>query len=97
MGFGVLDDHRLEHVPGTALLADLHDQSTVRGADAARLKHDKSGNVVLVPQVLHPFLRSTKVSHLMILTIHTIGLRGKKVSSPSPGFWAQDMSAPWVL
>ena len=58
MGFGVLDDHRLEHVPGTALLADLHDQSTVRGADAARLKHDKTGNVVLVPQVTPAALAS---------------------------------------
>jgi hypothetical protein len=52
MGFGVLEDYHLEHVPGTALLVDLHDESTVQGGDAARLKHDKSGNTVLVPQVL---------------------------------------------
>jgi hypothetical protein len=51
MGFGVLEDYKLEHVPGTAPLADLHDQTTAHGIDASRLKHDKSGNIVLVPQV----------------------------------------------
>jgi hypothetical protein len=25
MGLGILDDHKLEHVPGTALLADMID------------------------------------------------------------------------
>jgi hypothetical protein len=51
MGFGVLEDFKLEHVPGTAPLADLHDQTTIHGQDAARLKHDSTGNIVLVPQV----------------------------------------------
>jgi hypothetical protein len=51
MGFGVLEDYKLEHVPGTAPLADLHDQTTAHGIDASRLKHDKTGNIVLVPQV----------------------------------------------
>ena len=50
MGFGVLDDHHLEHVPGTALLEDLH-STAIQGVDASRLKHDKTGNVILVPQV----------------------------------------------
>lgn len=53
MGFGVLEDHHLEHVPGTALLEDLHDITTVQGRDASKLKHDKDGNTVLVPQVSH--------------------------------------------
>ncbi|KAL2351669.1 MFS transporter-like protein [Cryomyces antarcticus] len=47
MGLGVLDDTKLQHVPGTATLDD-----DVQRADAAyngRLKHDKSG-IILVPQ-----------------------------------------------
>jgi len=51
MGLGVLDDHHLDHVPGTALLEDLHDVTTIEGQNAAKLKHDKNGNTVLVPQV----------------------------------------------
>ncbi len=92
MGFGVLDDHSLEHVPGTALLADLHDQSTVRGADAARLKHDKTGNVVLVPQVLPTAPRPANDSHLTILMIHTTGLHGRKGLLLCLGFWVPVMS-----
>jgi len=56
MGLGVLEDHKLEHVPGTALLAEI--QRTSRGpevdalpsVDTSALKHDKSGQLVLVPQ-----------------------------------------------
>jgi hypothetical protein len=51
MGFGVLEDRHSAHVPGTALLEDLHDMRTLQGRDASQLKHDKSGDVVLVPQV----------------------------------------------
>jgi hypothetical protein len=46
MGLGVLDDSRLEHVPGTALLTD------VTNTDTSPLRHDKGKNsdVLLVPQ-----------------------------------------------
>jgi hypothetical protein len=56
MGLGILDDTQLEHVPGTALLAEvqrsrLGPQAEALGdIDTSALKHDKSGKLVLVPQ-----------------------------------------------
>jgi hypothetical protein len=55
MGLGILDDYKLEHVPGTALLTEVQrsregpDIANL-GADTTGLKHDKSGKLVLVPQ-----------------------------------------------
>ncbi|KAF1998816.1 serine/threonine kinase 16 [Amniculicola lignicola CBS 123094] len=56
MGLGVLDDRHLEHVPGTALLADLVSPTSHRhqyhGRDTSLLKHGTGNNadIVLVPQ-----------------------------------------------
>ncbi|KAF2877601.1 serine/threonine kinase 16 [Massariosphaeria phaeospora] len=54
MGLGILDDHHLEHVPGTALLADMVDAERHRyhGRDTSALKHARGRNadIVLVPQ-----------------------------------------------
>jgi hypothetical protein len=59
MGLGVLEDHKLEHVPGTVFLNEagsVNLEAAVEtgkgGQAAAGLKHDK--NIVLVPQVLLP-------------------------------------------
>ncbi len=55
MGLGVLPDKHLEHVPGTSLLSESGalgaDLEAYEGIDQRRLKHDKSGRIVLVPQV----------------------------------------------
>ena len=50
MGLGVLEDTRLEHVPGTALLTDVVGPHGI--LDTSLLKHDKGRNsdVLLVPQ-----------------------------------------------
>ncbi|KAF2661911.1 serine/threonine kinase 16 [Lophiostoma macrostomum CBS 122681] len=53
MGLGVLEDTHLQHVPGTALLADLLDEhNQYHGRDTSGLKHAKGRNkdIVLVPQ-----------------------------------------------
>ncbi|CAI6290629.1 unnamed protein product [Periconia digitata] len=52
MPLGVLDDHKLEHVPGTAPLSELSrvDLEVDGTVDPNLLKHDKSGEIVLVPQ-----------------------------------------------
>ncbi|KAJ4291674.1 hypothetical protein N0V90_009569 [Kalmusia sp. IMI 367209] len=55
MGLGVLEDHKLQHVPGTALLADMlgtQHQHQYHGRDTSALKHAKGRNadIVLVPQ-----------------------------------------------
>jgi len=56
MGLGVLEDKHLEHVPGTSLLSESGalgtDLEAYEGIDQRRLKHDKTGKIVLVPQVL---------------------------------------------
>ena len=55
MGLGVLPDKYLEHVPGTSLLSENGalgaDIEAYEGVDQRRLKHDKTGRIVLVPQV----------------------------------------------
>jgi hypothetical protein len=50
MPFGILDDDKLEHIPGTAPLNSLSDTSTYAGIDPGLLKHDPTGQIVLVPQ-----------------------------------------------
>jgi MFS family permease len=54
MGLGVLEDRHLDHVPGTALLADMLDSERhqFHGRDTSALKHGKGRNkdIVLVPQ-----------------------------------------------
>ncbi|KAF2734535.1 serine/threonine kinase 16 [Polyplosphaeria fusca] len=54
MGLGVLEDRHLEHVPGTALLADIVGEQEHRyhGRDTSALKHATGRNkdIVLVPQ-----------------------------------------------
>ncbi|KAL3460589.1 major facilitator superfamily domain-containing protein [Aspergillus heterothallicus] len=50
MPLGILDDTKLENVPGTAPLNELGHDNTYIGIDPALLKHDKSGEIVLVPQ-----------------------------------------------
>ncbi|KAH7317832.1 major facilitator superfamily domain-containing protein [Rhexocercosporidium sp. MPI-PUGE-AT-0058] len=51
MPLGVLEDHELEHVPGTAPLNELGRETfNISGVDSSILKHDPTGQVVLVPQ-----------------------------------------------
>jgi hypothetical protein len=51
MGLGVLEDHKLEHVPGTAPLNELgREVYNTSGVDSTILKHDPTGQIVLVPQ-----------------------------------------------
>ncbi|KAL3422998.1 Protein HOL1-like protein 2 [Phlyctema vagabunda] len=51
MGLGVLEDHKLEHVPGTAPLNELgREDYNATGVDSGFLKHDPTGTIVLVPQ-----------------------------------------------
>ncbi|KAL2820094.1 major facilitator superfamily domain-containing protein [Aspergillus granulosus] len=50
MPLGILEDTKLENVPGTAPLNELGTDSTYTGIDPALLKHDKTGEIVLVPQ-----------------------------------------------
>lgn len=52
MPLGILEDHKLEHVPGTSPLNELGrpDVGGIEGIDPGLLKHDPSGQIVLVPQ-----------------------------------------------
>lgn len=51
MPLGVLEDRKLEHVPGTAPLNELgREDQNISGIDSGLLKHDASGEIVLVPQ-----------------------------------------------
>ncbi|KAI9933914.1 hypothetical protein MW887_004986 [Aspergillus wentii] len=51
MPLGILEDNKLEHVPGTAPLNELGQTDiTYSGIDPALLKHDPTGQIVLVPQ-----------------------------------------------
>tara|TARA_R110002003_G_scaffold97_12_gene7863 strand:- start:50636 stop:50917 length:282 start_codon:yes stop_codon:yes gene_type:complete len=52
MGLGILDDHALDHVPGTAQVLEGEqrrevERSAVRNEN---LKYDKTGTILLVPQ-----------------------------------------------
>ncbi|KAF9887954.1 hypothetical protein FE257_009476 [Aspergillus nanangensis] len=50
MAFGILEDDKLEHVPGTAPLNQLGQTGPYSGIDPSLLKHDRTGKIVLVPQ-----------------------------------------------
>lgn len=52
MPLGILEDYKLEHVPGTAPLNELgrEDLDIASSVDRNLLKHDPSGKIVLVPQ-----------------------------------------------
>ena len=52
MPLGIVEDRKLEHVPGTAPLSELGrvDLEVASGIDRNLLKHDASGQIVLVPQ-----------------------------------------------
>ncbi|KAJ5887744.1 major facilitator superfamily domain-containing protein [Penicillium taxi] len=50
MPLGILDDDKLEHIPGTAPLNGLHETGPYSGIDPGLLKHDSTGKIVLVPQ-----------------------------------------------
>lgn len=51
MPLGIIDDHKLEHVPGTAPLAELgriDAEVDAAGVDRGLLKHDSTGKFVLI-------------------------------------------------
>jgi hypothetical protein len=52
MPLGILQDYKLEHVPGTAPLSELGriDLEITPDIDRGLLKHDATGQIVLVPQ-----------------------------------------------
>lgn len=52
MPLGILEDHKLEHVPGTSPLKELgrQDPESIDGASPGLLKLDPTGQMVLVPQ-----------------------------------------------
>ncbi|KAF2026673.1 MFS general substrate transporter [Setomelanomma holmii] len=53
MPLGIIDDNKLEHVPGTAPLSELGRtdlEVAASGIDRGLLKHDATGTIVLVPQ-----------------------------------------------
>lgn len=52
MPLGILQDYKLEHVPGTAPLSELGriDLEITNDVDRGLLKHDPTGQIVLVPQ-----------------------------------------------
>jgi len=53
MPLGIIDDNKLEHVPGTAPLNELGRtdlEVAASGVDRGLLKHDKTGQIVLIPQ-----------------------------------------------
>lgn len=52
MGLGILDDHHLEHVPGTAhvLQGEQRREVEQHAARNANLKYDETGTILLVPQ-----------------------------------------------
>lgn len=51
MGLGILEDKRHERVPGTSKLNDSgSDVEDFGGVDTAHMKHDLTGQVVLIPQ-----------------------------------------------
>lgn len=46
---GILEDHHLEHVPGTAFEGE-NTREVAQDASRSRLKYDKTGKILLVPQ-----------------------------------------------
>ena len=72
MSLGVLADRHLEHVPGTSVLSETGtlqtDTEAYQGVDGRMLKHDASGKIVLVPQVLG----STMFANFSLRTLRMI-------------------------
>ncbi|KAF2237603.1 putative MFS transporter [Viridothelium virens] len=50
MGLGILEDRKLEHVPGTATLEESRVDLDTSQVAATGLKTDKTGRIILVPQ-----------------------------------------------
>lgn len=51
MPLGILEDTKLEHVPGTAPLNEIdREDINLSGVDVSLLKRDPTGQIVLVPQ-----------------------------------------------
>jgi hypothetical protein len=54
MGLGILSDHALEHVPGTAQVFEGEQRKELERNAGSRvgsgLKYDKTGKILLVPQ-----------------------------------------------
>ncbi|KAJ5698976.1 cycloheximide resistance protein [Penicillium macrosclerotiorum] len=50
MPLGILDDDTVEHIPGTAPLNGFHVSDVYAGIEPSLLKHDSTGQIVLVPQ-----------------------------------------------
>ena len=52
MPLGILQDYKLEHVPGTAPLSELGslDLDVTTDIDRGLLEHDATGKIVLIPQ-----------------------------------------------
>ncbi|KAJ5663214.1 cycloheximide resistance protein [Penicillium longicatenatum] len=50
MPFGILEDTKLEHIPGTAPLHGHSETDNYSGIDPGLLKYDRTGKIVLVPQ-----------------------------------------------
>ncbi|KEF61961.1 uncharacterized protein A1O9_03533 [Exophiala aquamarina CBS 119918] len=94
MGLGILDDPHLDHVPGTALLADMIDAEEHHiGRDTSGLKHGTGRNkdIVLVPQPSEsprdPLNWSTRKKDLLLLIIALqTGVTGAWGPMISPGY-----------
>jgi hypothetical protein len=52
MGLGILDDHKLAHVPGTILLDEIAGNADPNTAQTTNLKHatGKDSHIILAPQ-----------------------------------------------
>lgn len=50
MGLGILEDTKLDRVPGTSPLNDSGSDVEDYGLENSQLKHDETGKIVLVPQ-----------------------------------------------
>lgn len=102
--FGILDDHNLEHVPGTVILDDEVSSATL-SHEAAGLKHGtgRYSHIVLAPQPSDdpndPLVRqillafpTIQSSQLLKMAddpiILRIGLYGERIYAFSPLRWA---------
>lgn len=50
MGLGVLEDRKLEHVPGTAYVLEDESRRLAQSEEGVHLKKDRTGTIILVPQ-----------------------------------------------
>jgi hypothetical protein len=104
MPLGIIDDSKLEHVPGTAPLNELGRtdlEVAASGIDRGLLKHDATGEIVLVPQpsdsLNDPYNWPRWKKEMFTVAIaYGCGCVGGNVVSPSFGFDA-DIEQPWDL